>query len=182
MKPNTTTMLSDAQFMEQLETYRDEFYAFIYRKLNDKSLAEDIFSEAVLAAYSSLPKFKAGSNFRAWMYRILLNKVYVANRKRAREMPALLDRLAEQAAPEAPRGYMYDSNFTEEISDELVDALQALHPGYRDCFLMRVFEGRSYKEIAEKLNIPVGTVMTNLSRARKKLKAHLVGSSQPTPA
>ena len=69
------------EFLSALEAHRDEFFRFIYRNVWDTSVAEDVFSQSVLAAYENRHRYAPGTNFRAWMYRILTNKCYITNRE-----------------------------------------------------------------------------------------------------
>lgn len=170
-------------FLEQVERYRDEFYRYVIRTLWDSGMADDVFSSAVLAAWENQHKFTPGTNFRAWMYRIITNKCYVANRVTGRT-PAPIDGVPESAfmALSEDRGY-YDvlddpKRVMESCGDELNAALEKLSPPQRTCILLRGVEKFSYKEIAEIMDIPVGTVMTHLSRGRAKLRKELLVYAQ----
>ena len=72
------------EFVEKIEKHRDEFFRFILRNVWDSGVAEDVFSTAVLAAYENRQKYTPGTNFRAWMFRIITNKCFVANRETSR--------------------------------------------------------------------------------------------------
>ena len=166
-------------FIEQVEQYRDEFYRYVLRTLWDPGMAEDVFSSAVLAAWENKQKFTPGTNFRAWMYRILTNKCYVANRVTSRT-PAPIDEIPESAFVSLTddRGY-YDvlenpKAVLEACGDEVNKAMERLSQAQRMCLLLRGVEKFSYKEIAEIMEIPVGTVMTHLSRGRAKLRKELL--------
>ncbi len=87
--------MRDTEFMKRIEKYRHEFYAFVQRNVWNQSDVEDVFSSAVLAAYESRRNFRPQSNFRAWMYRILVNKCFIANREK-REASADIDALDVQ--------------------------------------------------------------------------------------
>ena len=166
-------------FIEQIERYRDEFYRYVVRTLWDPGMAEDVFSSAVLAAWENQHKFTPGTNFRAWMYRIITNKCYVANRVTGRT-PAPIDEVPESAflALTEDRGYFdvleNPAEVLEACGDEVNRALEQLSPAQRTSLLLRGVERFSYKEIAEIMDIPVGTVMTHLSRGRAKLRKELL--------
>ena len=83
-------------FIEKVERYRDEFYRYVLRTLWDPGMADDVFSSAILAAWENQHKFTPGTNFRAWMYRIITNKCYVANRVTGRT-PAPIDDVPESS-------------------------------------------------------------------------------------
>lgn len=168
-------MMSKEDFLTNVESRRDEYYSYLHRILIDKGLVDDTFSEAVLSAYKSLGKFRDGTNFRAWMYRILLNKAYVANRKSKREVP-LDDAHADAlTAPVADTHFAEFEDCREEMDDVVARAVDALRPMHRRCLHLRAMQGCSYEEIAERLRLPLGTVMTNLSRARVALRRSLQG-------
>jgi RNA polymerase sigma-70 factor, ECF subfamily len=171
-----TTELSDREFMELVEQYRPEFMRYLQRNLWNGSDVEDVFAEGVLTAWEQRAKFRVGSNFRAWLYRILTNKFYVANRHTMRhgaelDVAKLPDKPAKSEEPDQAAGN--PEWFIEKISDEVYDALGRLRPAERECLRLRALENCSYKEIARIMRIPVGTVMTHLARGRARAREHL---------
>lgn len=166
-------------FVEQIERHKDEFYRYIRRTAWDVNVADDIFSSSVLAAWENREKFTPGTNFRAWMYRIITNKCYVANRVTGRTPSPIDDiRETEFAMMDEDPGYndvLADpTKFLEQCGDEVYVAFGKLSVPQRACLLLRSAEKFSYNEIADILNIPLGTVMTHLSRGRAKLRAELM--------
>jgi RNA polymerase sigma-70 factor (ECF subfamily) len=165
-------------FMQKIEKHRNEFYRYIHRTVWDSGVADDVFSAAVLAAWENKHKFTPGTNFRAWMYKIITNKCYVANRNIQRT-PSNIEDVPETAFLEVHQSVAYrpvledPEHVLEECSSEVLVAVQNLSDAQRDCLLLRSIEKFSYKEIAEVLDIPVGTVMTHLSRGRAKLRLEL---------
>lgn len=165
-------------FIQKIEKHRNEFYRYIHRTVWDSGVADDVFSAAVLAAWENKHKFTLGTNFRAWMYRIITNKCYVANRNIQRT-PSNIDDVPEMAFLEVHHSVAYrpvledPEHVLQECSAEVLVAVQNLSDVQRDCLLLRSIEKFSYKEIAEVLDIPVGTVMTHLSRGRAKLRLEL---------
>jgi RNA polymerase sigma-70 factor (ECF subfamily) len=144
-------------------------------------MVDDVFSEAVLVAWTQREKFRKGSNFRAWMYKIVINKLYVANRQVKRAGVPLddINPLEMVADTDRKEELMEGSEwFFENISDDVYDAFQKLRPIQRSVLLLRAIEKLSYKEIAEAVNVPVGTVMTHLSRGRRKMRDLLGASSR----
>jgi RNA polymerase sigma-70 factor (ECF subfamily) len=134
--------------------------------------AEDLASEVFLQAWKSFAKFERGTNCRAWLYKILWN----VNQQRARKkVPFTLgaegeERLAETLAAEEPT--------PTEIKDEEVSAaLDALSAEHRQILLMSDVEEFTYKEIAAILRVPIGTVMSRLSRARAALREKVRGTA-----
>jgi RNA polymerase sigma-70 factor (ECF subfamily) len=165
--------MSDNSFVELLDKYRNEFYRYVYRNVWNDSAAEDVFSSAVLAAYRQLDKFQEGTNFRAWMYRILTNKCYVANRETQRSSIDIdtvdESRFARKSEDMVPR-VSDPAEFLSRCGDEVHAALRQLNTSQRSCLLLLTIGRYSYKEIAQILDMPVGTVMTNLARGRARLR------------
>jgi RNA polymerase sigma-70 factor (ECF subfamily) len=168
---------SGDEFLVKIGQHRDEFYRFILRNVWDSGVADDVFAQAVLAAYENRHKYTPGTNFRAWMFRILLNKCYVANRETGRAFSSLdAPEARETAAPEpVPRfDVLRDAeSLMETVGDEVYRALRGLSTAQRTALLLRGVERFSYQEIAEIMEIPVGTVMTHLARGRRKMRKEL---------
>ncbi|MBI1321019.1 MAG: sigma-70 family RNA polymerase sigma factor [Candidatus Hydrogenedens sp.] len=166
------------EFMTQFERYKNELYRYALRTVWDRGVAEDVFAAAVLAAWENWHRFEPGSNFRAWMYKILTNKCFVANRDTMRT-PRPLDDTPESSFVELgnDRGYadiLEDSDrFMQECGDEVHRAFAHCSPKERACLLLRA-EKLSYNEIAEVMGIPAPTVMTHLARGRAKLRSELL--------
>ena len=169
--------LTEREFLELLEKHKDEFYRFVRRSVWNESDVEDVFSEAVMVAWEKREKFQVGTNFRAWFYKILLNKSYVANRHTKRnsvDYDAIAEvNLEEVDQEEMPRAFSDPKYFLDQVGDELLDALEKLRVPEKTCLLLRASDSCSYKEIAAIMDIPVGTVMTHLARGRSKIKRFL---------
>lgn len=165
------------EFLTTIEKHKCEFFRFVYRNVWDSGVAEDVFSSAVLAAWENRHKYTPGTNFRAWMFRILTNKCYVANRETGRAFDSL-DEVPPHKAPAAPAASYADvladpEAVLESCGDELNRAVRRLSTAQRTALLLRGLERFSYQEIAEIMDIPVGTVMTHLARGRRKLREEL---------
>lgn len=167
-------------FLEQIEKHRHELYRFALRSLWDPGRAEDVFASAVLTAYENKARFTEGTNFRAWMFRIVANKCFVANRETART-PKSLDAGEEMGSwTSLGKEHGYEevlddpAAFLDQCGDEVHRAFQRLSTAERSCILLRGVENFSYKDISEILEVPVGTVMTHLSRGRVKLRRTLL--------
>ncbi len=166
------------EILGNIEQYRNQFYRFVYRNVWDSAMAEDVFASAVLAAYENRDKFVPGTNFRAWMFKILVNKCFVANREVTRACEALDDDFPAQTA--AGTGIDFSEMlrnpdvFLEQCGDEVYQAFRALSTAQRSCILLKDVEQFSYQEIADILGIPAATVMTHLSRGRTSLRARLL--------
>ena len=156
-----------------------EMYAAALRLTRNPSDAEDLVQETFLRAYRGFAGFRAGTNLRAWMHRILMNTFINSYRKRQREPQTLSE-------DEVPEWYLYErmapgsaeASAETEVLDAMPDedvqaALDSLPDQFRMAVLLADVEGFSYKEIAEILDIPIGTVMSRLHRGRKALEKAL---------
>ncbi|HEX5949378.1 MAG TPA: sigma-70 family RNA polymerase sigma factor [Actinomycetota bacterium] len=154
-------------------------YSAALRLTRNPADAEDLVQEAYLRAYRGFSGFEEGTNLRAWMYRILTNTFINSYRKKQREPVTVQD-------DEIEDWFLYDrlgasgveASAEAEVLDRLPDeevqrALEALPEGFRMTVLLADIEGFSYKEIAEILDIPIGTVMSRLHRGRKALQKAL---------
>jgi RNA polymerase sigma-70 factor (ECF subfamily) len=154
-------------------------YSSALRMTRNPSDAEDLVQETVMRAFRGFSSFEEGTNVKAWLYRILTNTFINSYRKRQRE-PLMIhdddledwylyDRLAGRGAEASA-----EAEVLERMPDEDVQAaLEALPEGFRLAVLLADVEGFSYKEIAEMLDIPIGTVMSRLHRGRKSLQRAL---------
>jgi RNA polymerase sigma-70 factor (ECF subfamily) len=154
-------------------------YSAALRLTRNPSDAEDLVQEAFLRAYRGFQGFQEGTNLRAWMYRILTNTFINTYRKKQRQPQTvsdediedwyLYDRLGESGAEASA-----EASVLERIPDEDVQrALEGLPEQFRMAVWLADVEGFSYKEIAEVLGVPIGTVMSRLHRGRKSLQKAL---------
>lgn len=154
----------------------DRLYNFAHWLTQNRSEAEDLVQEACMKALKGFGSFRQGTNFRAWMYRILRN-TFLTSRAGLRAAPVSLD--DDGAAPIEPVA----SGTPESILISSVDrqaiqtALEALPVQYREVILLCDVEEMRYQEIADTLAIPVGTVMSRLSRGRKAMRELLTEAS-----
>jgi RNA polymerase sigma-70 factor (ECF subfamily) len=144
-----------------------EIYRAAARLLGDSARAEDVVQETYLQAWKSFDHFEPGTNCRAWLFKIMVNTIHHHRRKwfNLRLVKESEDVL-EQAVAAAP----VPGRITE---DAVLRALGGLPEDYRAAVLLADVEGFSYKEIAGVLNVPIGTVMSRLSRGRKLLREQL---------
>jgi RNA polymerase sigma-70 factor (ECF subfamily) len=178
-------LLMMEEILANIEKYRDQFYRFVLRSVWDSSVAEDVFASAVLAAYENRHKYTPETNFRAWMFRILVNKCFVANRETKRAFEPLNDGIWEHVAADQDVSAYIDvvkdpKTFLEQCGDEVYNAFRHLSTAQRSCILLKDAERFSYKEIADILGIPVATVMTHLARGRAILRVHLTDYARRT--
>lgn len=152
------------------------------RMTHNQASAEDLVQETYLRAYRGYGGFREGTNLRAWLYRILTN-AYINDYRKAQRRPdetdlddledfLLFRRLGGLEA--AAAGVSAEDVVLSGITDDVVKAaLEELSDSYRMAVLLADVEGFSYKEIAEILEVPIGTVMSRLHRGRKALQAAL---------
>ena len=133
--------------------------------------AEDLVQETYLKALRGFASFREGTNFRAWMFRILRN-TFLTSRTGLKTMEPLDDELAEGIAEEGTP----ETHFLNRANGEaLQHAIAALPLPFREVLLLSDVENMSYKEIGEALTIPIGTVTSRLMRARRRVRTALEG-------
>ncbi|HEX9407646.1 MAG TPA: sigma-70 family RNA polymerase sigma factor [Vicinamibacterales bacterium] len=162
-----------ASFEELALPLLDSLYRYAQWLTRDRTEAEDLVQEAYLKGIRGFESFVAGSNIRAWMFRIVRN-TFLTSRTGLRavpplsvdEQPELVDQIADEATPE--------SHFLQRANAQaLRRAIEELPVEFREVLLLCDAEGMSYKEIAETLSIPMGTVTSRLLRARQKIRKAL---------
>ncbi|MCE2531128.1 MAG: sigma-70 family RNA polymerase sigma factor [Acidimicrobiia bacterium] len=175
-------MADRARFVELAMPYMDQLYGAARRMTRNDAAAEDLVQETYLRAYKGFDRFTEGTNLRAWLFRILTN-LYINEYRRRRRRPEEVD-LGDTDSLYLYRGLggADSARLSRSAEDELLDgltsvevrdAIEALPEGYRVAVLLADVEGFAYKEIAEILDIPIGTVMSRLHRGRKRLRQTL---------
>jgi len=168
------------EFEQQAMPQADALYGAALRMTRDPTRAEDLVQETLLRAYRFWHRFEPGTNIKAWLFRIQTNLFINRYRKRQtehaviddREVDDLLNRYAAEESTFIPPD-MREEFFKEVLSDDVLHALDELPFEFRMTVLLADMHDFSYKEIAEILDCPVGTVMSRLHRARKLLQAKL---------
>jgi RNA polymerase sigma-70 factor, ECF subfamily len=147
-------------------------YNFAHWLSRDQSEAEDLVQETYIKGLKGFGSFQLGTNFRAWMFRILRNTWLTSKTGLAARMTIAMDEdVAEPADEQTPESVLLDS-----IAKETVEkAIEQLAPNYREVLLLCDVEEMSYADIALTLDIPIGTVMSRLSRARKAVREAVQG-------
>jgi RNA polymerase sigma-70 factor, ECF subfamily len=158
----------DATFEDLAMPLFDQLYNFARWLTHDTTEAEDLVQETYAKALRGFSSFQAGTNFRAWIYRILRNS-FLSSRTGLKTMVALdgeVDDIVLPAESTTP-----ESILIEQVDREIMQqALAELAVPFREILLLCEVEEMSYQEIAETLAIPTGTVMSRLFRARKALR------------
>jgi RNA polymerase sigma-70 factor (ECF subfamily) len=150
----------------------DLLYRVGLRLSGDPAAAEDLVQDTMLKALRAWPTFRPGSNARAWLVTILRNQFINVWRKRKRS-PTSVD---PESVPEQPDRNNPDPEgrfFAELVDETVIAALDALPDDFRDVVVLSDLEGLPYAEVAEALDIPVGTVKSRLFRGRRILQATL---------
>ncbi len=175
-------MADQATFAEQTMPFMDSLYSAALRMTRNPADAEDLVQETYLRAYRGFGGFQDGTNLKAWLYRILTNtfiNTYRAKKRRPddTEMEEVEDlylyrRLGGLEA--AAMGRSAEDELMDWLTDaEVKEAIESLPEAFRLAVLLADVEGFSYREIADILDIPIGTVMSRLHRGRKSLQRRL---------
>jgi RNA polymerase sigma-70 factor (ECF subfamily) len=143
-----------------------------WRITRDRAAAEDIVQETLMRAWKAFDQFERGTNCKAWLFRILLN-IASKHRKKVHSIPVMpLDDCETQ------RVIPLHAVPPQFAAMEIISALDLLSDEHRVALVLAVVEGFTCKEIAGMCNLPVGTVMSRLSRARTELRKTLLHSQQ----
>jgi RNA polymerase sigma-70 factor, ECF subfamily len=163
-----------AGFEELAMPLFDSLYNFASWLVHNKSNAEDLVQETYLKALRSFASFQPGTNFRAWMFRILRNTFLSSRSTLGQRMTVEID--SEDDAPAFPAISANPESLLIERSQEnaVRSAIEQLPVIFREVLLLCDVEDASYREISEILSIPIGTVMSRLARARKAVRDSLL--------
>ena len=150
----------EQEFGEVILVQSGSLLRFARRLTADPAAAEDLVQEALMRAWRGFDQFRGGTNARAWLFRILLNTFYGQGRK---------GRLTLVPLDETDKAGAFGSN----ASFEITDALAKLPVDQRTVLMLGAVEGFTCREMSEMLQIPMGTVMSRLSRARQAMRSYL---------
>lgn len=161
------------EFEEVALQYMDSLYNAAMRMTRDGDDAQDLVQDAYLRAYRFFDKFQKGTNFKAWLFKILKN-VYINKYRKEIKQPQMLEVSDVEAsgglsAKKTPE----DEIFNSLLDDDVTSAIDELPEEFRLAIVLSDLEGLSYKEIAEILDCPIGTVMSRLHRGRRLLRDSL---------
>jgi len=166
-------------FRELLNRYERPIFSLVFRMVRDRTLAEDLAQEAFIRAFNAIDTYKPGFKFSSWIFKIANNHTIDYLRKRKLETVSIdgspharnpeeeaQTRLVVASHEEAPDRYVE----AKELGGQIEEAIGRLRPEYRTAVLLRHVEGHTYEEIADIMDLPLGTVKTYLHRARGELK------------
>ncbi len=174
----------EAAYRELLRRYQRPVFSLIYRMVRDRELAEDLAQETFVKVLNALERYRPEYKFSSWVFKIANNAAIDHLRKKE------LDTLSLEGGPDATTperveatalqlGDQSESPLEElearELGYTIESAIGRLRPEYQSCIMLRHVEGRPYDEIADILNLPLGTVKTYIHRARAELRENLDG-------
>ena len=185
MKPGQGLQVVSPAFEAEALASLDSLYRSALRLTRVPADAEDLVQESYLKAFRSADRFEPGTNLRAWLFTILHNTALNRARDRARDAVSIDSEIVDRAADAPPPGGMSAGAaetpetllLRETLAPELQAAIDALPDAFRQAVWLRDVEEFSYAEIAEMLSIPIGTVMSRISRGRRMLFDALTQSS-----
>lgn len=170
-------MSKRSEFEDEALVHLDALYGRALRLTGgDESRSEDLVQETVLKAWEAWDSYEKGTNCKAWLMTILRNTfVNEFRRRKSRPDPVEYDEVADRPVwPELREDDPAGDFFDRIIDDRIVRAIEELPDPYRVPLVLSDLDGLSYDEIAEELDVPVGTVKSRLHRARRQLQNELV--------
>jgi len=172
----------EGAYRELLLRYERPVFSLVYRMVRDRTLAEDLAQEAFIRAFDAIDSYKPSYKFSNWIFKIANNHTIDHLRKRkldtvsihgsphaTSDAEANQTRLVVESHDENPQQYVEN----KELGGQIEEAIGELRPEYRTVILLRHVEGYAYEEIADIMELPLGTVKTYLHRARNELKNRL---------
>jgi RNA polymerase sigma-70 factor, ECF subfamily len=177
---------ADERFEREVIPVMAQLYPAAMRMTRNASDAEDLVQETVTKAYAAFHQFKPGTNLRAWLHRILSNTFINSYRKKRREPVADLgiefqDDWQTGNDPLTPPARSAEAEALERIADsDVLQALRELPSEFRVAIYLADIEGYPYKEVADLMGTPIGTVMSRLHRGRARLRQSLASRAPRT--
>ncbi len=167
---------------ELVDRFQRPVFSLVYRMVRDRELAEDLTQEVFVRTFNNLQRYDRSYKFSSWLFKIAYNLTVDYLRKKRVKTISIhgspdavtperqeATSLALESDTESPAA-MTES---KELAGYLEEAIGKLRPEYRTAILLRHVEGRAYEEIADIMDVPLGTVKTYIFRARRELREHL---------
>ncbi len=177
--------LTDEELLEKQKKFEEEaiphmqfLYNFAYRMTGNEEDAKDLVQETYMKAFRFWEQYEPGTNIKAWLFKIMKNSYINKYRKAAKE-PGKVDYEEVKNFYETVRDESFETSDLQEhifeniFEDEVIEALNKLPDEFRTVVILADIEGQSYEEIADFLDIPIGTVRSRLHRGRKMLRKEL---------
>jgi RNA polymerase sigma-70 factor (ECF subfamily) len=178
-------------FEHEVAGFRPQLHRSALKMTGNPADAEDLVQETMIRAYAGLSRYTPGTNARAWLYRIMANEFVNGCRKRQREPRHVLSPGPDvlQAAPgcRALSGLVPSAPSAEDevLAQFAHSECRAALDGLPECFKATIYladvQGYSYRDVADMIGVPLGTVMSRLSRARSKVREQLAAHVRPRP-
>ena len=172
----------EVAYRELLSRYERPVFSLIYRMVRDRALAEDLAQETFIKVLNALDSYRPEFKFSSWIFKIANNAAIDQLRRRELDTLSLDGAPGARTAEEVEATALQAVDRTEsplaelesrELGSEIEQAIGKLRPEYRTAILLRHVEGRAYEEIAEVMDLPLGTVKTYIHRARLELRESL---------
>lgn len=178
----------EAAYRELIRRYQRPVFSLVFRMVRDRELAEDLAQETFIKVLNAIDSYRPEYKFSSWIFKIANNAAIDHLRRRN------LDTLSLDGSPHAETAEAIEATTLQigsddespldevanrELGGQIEAAIGQLRPEYRNCILLRHVEGRPYEEIAEILDLPLGTVKTYIHRARNELRILLADSREP---
>lgn len=172
----------EAAYRELIRRYERPVFSLIYRMVRDRELAEDLSQETFVKALNAIDSYRPEFKFSSWIFKIANNAAIDQLRRRGLKTLSLdgaphaqtADAIEATALQIGDRGETpLEELEARELGGAIEEAIGRLRPEYRACILLRHVEGRAYEEIAQILELPLGTVKTYIHRARNELREAL---------
>ena len=172
----------EAAFRELVRRYERPVFSLLYRMVRDRALAEDLAQETFIKVLNGIKSYRPEFKFSSWIFKIANNAAIDHIRRRSLDTLSL-DGAPDAETPEAMKATAIQLDAkgetplqeleSRELGSAIERAIGRLRPEYRACILLRHVEGYSYEEIADTLDLPLGTVKTYIHRARNELRGYL---------
>lgn len=161
--------MTNSEFINQLNRYDSKLYGFAMNLTRDTQDANDLMQETIFRAFKNRAGFRAGSNFKAWISMIMRNTFINWHRKDKRRW-GFEKELTNDFSNSPVNSIVGNEGESNQMLEELNEMIKELNDDLRTSFLLR-YMGYKYEEIAQKLNLPLGTVKSKIFYAKKQLRA-----------